>query len=268
MNMEHTRHSLAHLLGAAVMELYPDAQLTLGPAIDDGFYYDVKFANSLSSDDLPKIEKKMRDILPSWKTVTHKEVTKEEALEYYKGNIFKEELINEIAERGEKITLYTMGSFVDLCRGGHTDDLSQIDPESFKLDRIAGAYWRGSEKNPMLTRIYGLAFESKTKLEEYLAMREEAEKRDHRKLGERTWTFHFLTNSWTRFPPWLPKGATVRRELERFIVDTELEWGYLHVNTPDIAKLDLYRKSGHYPYYKERCTPLLLLMMKSLCFAQ
>lgn len=256
MNLEHTRHSLAHLLGAAVMELYPDAQLTLGPAIDDGFYYDVKFATALSSDDLPKIEKKMREILPSWKTVTHKEVSKEEALKYYKGNIFKEELINEISDRGEKITLYTMGpstspGFTDLCRGGHTDDLSAIDPESFKLDRIAGAYWRGDEKNPMLTRIYGLAFPSKEELEEYLHMREEADKRDHRKLGKELGLFTFSQTIGQGLPIWLPKGATVRRELERFIVDTELDWGYLHVNTPDIAKLDLYRKSGHYPYYKE-----------------
>ncbi|MEK7228336.1 MAG: threonine--tRNA ligase [Patescibacteria group bacterium] len=251
MNLEHTRHSLAHLLGASVMELYPDAQLTLGPAIEDGFYYDVKFASPLSSDDLPKIEAKMKEILPSWKTVSHKEFSKAEALKHYERNIFKEELINEIAERGEKITLYTMGDFVDLCRGGHTDDLSVIDPESFKLDRIAGAYWRGSEKNPMLTRIYGLAFESKAKLDEYLHMREEAEKRDHRKLGKELGLFTFSQTVGQGLPIWLPKGATVRRELERFIVDTELEWGYLHVNTPDIAKLDLYRKSGHYPYYKE-----------------
>lgn len=251
MNLEHTRHSLAHLLGAAVIELYPDAQLTLGPAIEDGFYYDVKFASALSSDDLPKIEAKMREILPSWKTVSHKEVSKEEALKHYEGNVFKEELINEITERGEKITLYTMGKFTDLCRGGHTEDLSVIDPDSFKLDRIAGAYWRGSEKNPMLTRIYGLAFESKEKLSEYLSIREEAEKRDHRKLGKELGLFTFSQTVGQGLPIWLPKGATVRRELERFIVDTELDWGYLHVNTPDIAKLDLYRKSGHYPYYKE-----------------
>lgn len=255
-NLEHTRHSLAHLLGAAVMSLYPDAKLTLGPAIEDGFYYDVSFAQNISSDDLPKIEAKMREILPSWKSVSHKEVSKEEALEYYKGNEFKIELINEIAEKGEKITLYTMGpsagsGFTDLCRGGHTDDLSSIDPESFKLDRVAGAYWRGNEKNPMLTRIYGIAFESKSSLEEYLHMREEAEKRDHRKLGKELGLFTFSQTVGQGLPIWLPKGATIRRELERFIVDTELDRGYLHVNTPDIAKLDLYRKSGHYPYYKE-----------------
>ena len=250
-NLEHLRHSLAHLLGAAVMELYPDAQLTLGPAIDDGFYYDIKFTTVPSSDDLPKIEAKMRELLPSWKTVTHKEVSRKEALEYHKNNEFKTELINEIAERGENITLYTMGDFTDLCRGGHIDDLSAIDPQSFKLDHTAGAYWRGKETNPMLTRIYGLAFESKEKLDEYLHMREEAEKRDHRKLGKELGLFTFSQTVGQGLPIWLPKGATIRRELERFIVDTELDWGYLHVNTPDIAKLDLYRKSGHYPYYKE-----------------
>lgn len=251
MNLEHTRHSLAHLLGAAVMELYPDAKLTLGPAIEDGFYYDVAFTKALSSDDLPKIETKMKELLPTWTSVSHKEVSKEEALKAYEGNEFKTELINEITEKGEKITLYTMGSFTDLCRGGHTDDLSSIDPESFKLDRIAGAYWRGSEKNPMLTRVYGLAFESKAGLDEYLHLREEAEKRDHRKLGKELGLFTFTQTVGQGLPIWLPKGATIRRELERFIVDTELDWGYLHVNTPDIAKLDLYRKSGHYPYYKE-----------------
>lgn len=249
--MEHTRHSLAHLLGAAVMELYPDAQLTLGPAIDDGFYYDVKFANSLSSDDLPKIEKKMRDILPSWKTVTHKEVTKEEALEYYKGNIFKEELINEIAERGEKITLYTMGSFVDLCRGGHTDDLSQIDPESFKLDRVAGAYWRGSEKNPPLTRIYGLAFESKEKLSEHLTMLEEGAKRDHRKLGEQMDIFYFDESIGKGLPIWLPNGNIIKEELENWAKETEEKWGYQRVTTPIITKENLFYTSGHLPLYKD-----------------
>ncbi len=250
-NIEHQRHSLAHLLGAAVTELYPDAKLTLGPAVDDGFYYDVKFSGSVGTEELAAIENKMREILPTWKTVTHKEVSKDEALAVYAGNEFKTELINEIAERGETITLYTMGSFADLCRGGHIDDLSVIDPNSFKLDRVAGAYWKGKETNPVLTRIYGLAFESKEKLDEYIAMREEAEKRDHRRLGKELGLFTFSQIVGSGLPIWLPKGATVRRELERFIVDTELKWGYLHVNTPDIAKLDLYRKSGHYPYYKE-----------------
>ncbi|HSE56537.1 MAG TPA: threonine--tRNA ligase [Candidatus Paceibacterota bacterium] len=250
-NLEHLRHSLAHLLGAAVLELYPTAKLTLGPAIDDGFYYDVKFEEPIGINDLPKIEKKMKALLPAWKNVSSREVSKEEAIDFYKENEFKKELIEEIAARGELITLYTMGSFIDLCRGGHVDDLSTIDPDSFKLDRVAGAYWRGNEQNPMLTRIYGLAFESKEVLAEYLHNREEAEKRDHRKLGKELGLFTFSPLVGAGLPIWLPHGATVRRILERFIVDTELEWGYLHVNTPDIAKLDLYRTSGHYPYYKD-----------------
>lgn len=250
-DISHLRHSLAHLLGAATLKHYPDAKLTLGPAIDDGFYYDIKFSESFSVDGLTAIEATMRELLPTWKTVTHKEVSKEEALAYFKGNEFKEELINEIAERGEKITLYTMGDFTDLCRGGHVDDLSTIDPQSFKLDRIAGAYWRGSEKNPVVTRIYGLGFETKADIDTYITNREAARDRDHRKLGKELGLFTFSPLVGSGLPIWLPKGATIRRELERFIVDTELKWGYLHVNTPDIAKLDLYRKSGHYPYYKE-----------------
>ncbi len=258
-NLEHLRHSLAHLLGAAVLELYPTAKLTLGPAVADGFYYDVKFDVPIGTNELAAIEEKMKQLLPTWKEVSSREVSKEEALELYKDNEFKRELIEEIAARGEPITLYTMGNstlsgaegFTDLCRGGHIEDLSTIDPGSFKLDRVAGAYWRGDEKNPMLTRIYGLAFESREKLDEYVALREEAEKRDHRKLGKELELFTFSPLVGSGLPIWLPKGATVRRILERFIVDTELAWGYLHVNTPDIAKLDLYRTSGHYPYYKD-----------------
>ena len=189
--LSHLRHSLAHLLGAAIMELYPDAKLTLGPAIDDGFYYDAKFVTPPSADVLPALEAKMKELLPTWTSVSHREVSRDDALEYYKGNPFKTELINEIAERGETITLYTMGRFTDLCRGGHQDDLSTVEPESFHLDRLAGAYWRGDEKNKMLTRIYGIAFESASKLDEYKIMRLEAEKRDHRKLGKEMSIFTF-----------------------------------------------------------------------------
>lgn len=259
MNIEHTRHSLAHLLGAAVMELYPDAQLTLGPAIDDGFYYDVHFAKSLSSDDLPNIEAKMKEILPSWKSVSHKEVSKEEALEYYKGNQFKEELVTEIAERGEKITLYTMGSFVDLCRGGHTDDLSSIDPESFKLDRIAGAYWRGSEKNPMLTRIYGLAFEDKTKLAAHLEMRAEAEKRDHRKIGQEQKLFFVDDMVGKGLIMWQPNGTIIRDEVEKLAKEKEEEQEYVRVVTPHLAKEELFLTSGHLPYYKGDMYPAMVM---------
>lgn len=259
MNIEHTRHSLAHLLGAAVMDLYPESQLTLGPAIDDGFYYDVKFADSLSSDDLPKIEAKMKELLPTWKSVSHKEFSKEEALEYYKGNIFKEELINEIAERGEKITLYTMGDFTDLCRGGHTDDLSALDPESFKLDRIAGAYWRGSEKNPMLTRIYGLAFESKEGLEKHLEMRAEAEKRDHRKIGQEQKLFFVDDMIGKGLIMWQPNGTIIRDEVEKLAKEKEEEQEYVRVVTPHLAKEELFLTSGHLPYYKDDMYPAMVM---------
>ncbi len=259
MNLEHTRHSLAHLLGAAVMELYPDAQITLGPAIDEGFYYDIKFVKPLSSDDLPKIEEQMKKILPTWKTVSHKELSKEEALVHYKGNIFKEELINEIAERGEIITLYTMGDFVDLCRGGHTDDLSVIDPESFKLDRIAGAYWRGSEKNPMLTRIYGLAFESKEDLEKHLEMRAEAEKRDHRKIGQEQKLFFVDDMIGKGLIMWQPNGTIIRDEVEKLAKEKEASQGYVRVVTPHLAKEELFTTSGHLPYYKGDMYPAMVM---------
>ncbi len=250
-NLSHQRHSLAHLLGAAVMELYPTASLTLGPAVDDGFYYDVKFDETIGLDALPTIEARMRALLPSWTSVTHKEVNKDEALTHYTGNQFKTELIEEIAAKGETITLYTMGTFVDLCRGGHVDDLSTIDPESFKLDRVAGAYWRGKETNPMLTRIYGLAFESKEKLDEYLAQRLEAEKRDHRIIGEKMDLFYFDESIGKGLPIWLPNGNIIKEELEKWAKETEDQWGYQRVTTPIITKDSLFYTSGHLPLYKD-----------------
>ena len=247
------RHTLAHILAQAVLEKYPNAQLTLGPAVDNGFYYDIDFGDDkIGDEDLKIFQTSMRKNLKKWTEFTHKEVSKEEALKEFAGNPYKEELINEIVDRGEKITLYTAGGFTDLCRGGHLENpAEEIASDSFKLDRQAGAYWRGDEKNKMLTRIYGLAFESKEKLDEYIAMREEAEKRDHRKLGRELDLFMFSDVVGKGLPLWTSKGATIRRELERFIVDEELKRNYQHVYTPDIAKLDLYRKSGHYPYYKE-----------------
>lgn len=253
------RHSLAHLLGAAVMELYPDAKLTLGPAIDDGFYYDIAFSKNISSDDLPKIEAKMREILPAWTTVSHKEVSREEALSHYNGNEFKTELINEIAEKGEKITLYTMGAFTDLCRGGHLDDLSGIDAESFKLDRIAGAYWRGSEKNPMLTRVYGLAFTSKAQLDEHLRMREEAEKRDHRKIGQEQKLFFVDDIVGKGLIMWQPNGTIIRDEVEKLAREKEASQDYVRVVTPHLAKEELFLTSGHLPYYKDDMYPAMAM---------
>ncbi len=249
--LAHQRHSLAHLLGAAVMELYPDAKLTLGPAVDDGFYYDVKFGEPIGADALAGIEAKMRELLPSWKTVTHKEVTMDEALAYYQGNEFKTELIKEIAERGESITLYTMGSFTDLCRGGHIDDLSSIDPGSFMLDRVAGAYWRGKETNPMLTRIYGLAFEDKEKLIQYTTMREEARNRDHKKIGKEQGLFIFSELVGSGLPLWTPRGTIIREILNDYVWELRKAKGYQKVTIPHITKKDLYETSGHWAKFAD-----------------
>jgi len=255
-NLEHLRHSLAHLLAAAVIELYPSAKLTLGPAIDDGFYYDIDFgAEKITPDDLSMIEMKMKSLLPQWKTVVSREVTKDDALTMYRGNMYKSELIEEIAGRGEPITLYTMGDFTDLCRGGHIDDLSNVDPDSFKLDRVAGAYWRGKETNPMLTRIYGLAFESKDALVKYLNMREEAEKRDHRKLGKEMSIFTFDDDVGAGLPLWLPHGATIIEELETLAKESEFAQDYKRVRTPHLAKESMYLTSGHLPYYEDSMYP-------------
>lgn len=250
-DLSNQRHTLAHLLGASVMELYPTAKLTIGPAVEDGFYYDVSFEKALSSDDLPKIEAKMRELLPTWKKVDHREVSKEEALEYYKNNQFKTELIKEIVEKGEKISFYTMGNFTDLCRGGHIDDLSSIDEGSFKLDRIAGAYWRGSENNPMLTRIYGLAFNSKEELEKYLWQIEEGKKRDHRKLGKELKIFTISELVGSGLPLFQPRGTILRKELENFLWDLHKKRGYERIWTPHLAKEDLYKVSGHAGHYMD-----------------
>ncbi len=287
-HLSHIRHSLAHLLAAAVLELYPDTKLTLGPAIDTGFYYDMDFADAdgrglktqmdadkntppaedgsaplargdkktqISEKDLPRIEQKMREILKTWKTFEGQEVTPEEARKKFAGNPYKLELIDGIAEKGEKITLYTSGTFTDLCRGGHTDDARELRSVGWKLDRIAGAYWRGDEKNKMLTRIYGLAFETKEALEEYEKMRVEAEKRDHRKLGKELKIFTFDDEVGPGLPLWLPNGTIIIDEIEKLAREQETARGYKRVRTPHVANEALYLRSGHLPYYKESMYP-------------
>ncbi len=249
------RHTLAHLLAAAVGEIYKydKIKLTLGPAIDNGFYYDIDFLDEKVSDtNLKKIEDRMRKILPKWTEWQHKEISKDEAEKFFKGNVYKLELINEIVGRGEKITVYTCGGFTDLCRGGHTDSpATEISPESFKLDRVAGAYWRGDEKNKMLTRIYGLSFTTKEELEAHLAQRAEAEKRDHRELGKKLELFTFDEEIGKGLPIWLPKGNIIKEELENWAKDTEKKWNYQRVTTPIITKENLFYTSGHLPLYKE-----------------
>ncbi len=250
--LQNKRHTLAHLLAAAVLEIYPDVKLTLGPAIDDGFYYDMEFSSPVSDAMLGDIEKKMKALLPKWTEFTHEEKTKDEALACFANNPYKCELINEIAEKGEKITFYTCGGFTDLCRGGHAENpAKEISSESFKLDRVAGAYWRGDEKNRMLTRIYGLAFDSKSELEALLNQREEALKRDHREIGKKMELFTFDEEIGKGLPIWLPNGAVVKEELERWAKDTEKKWGYKRVSTPIITKENLFYTSGHLPMYKE-----------------
>jgi threonyl-tRNA synthetase len=256
--LSNTRHTLAHLLASAVLELYPEAKNTIGPAVDDGFYYDFEFPADvkLSDKDLPALEKKMKGNLKSWTKFTHKEVTEAEAKEYFKDNTYKLELIDEIVKKGEKITLYTCGNFTDLCRGGHLENpAKEIPNDSFKLSRIAGAYWRGSEENKMLTRIYGLAFSSKLELDDYEAMRIEAEKRDHRKLGKEMGIFTFDEDVGPGLPLWLPNGTAIIEELEKLAKETEFKMNYHRVRTPHIAKESMYKKSGHLPYYEESMFP-------------
>jgi len=256
--LEHKRHTLAHLLAAAVVQEYPHAILTLGPAIDNGFYYDIDFSagETPGDDDLKKIQKGMKKTLNGWKEFSHKEVSADEARELYKDNVYKTELINEIEAKGEAITLYTVGEgkneFTDLCRGGHTENPSdEIDSSAFKLDKIAGAYWRGDEKNPMLTRIYGIAFDTKEELAAYELQMEEAKKRDHRKIGKELGLFSFSELVGPGLPLWSPKGTILRNEIDRFVTGLRKEKGYQLVTIPHIAKKALYETSGHWNKYSE-----------------
>jgi len=249
--LEYTRHTLAHLLAAAVLELYPDTKNTIGPAIDNGFYYDFAFSSPISDGELPKIEKKMKHILKTWDTFSHKVVSAEEAKEYFKDNPYKLELIDEIVGKGEDITLYTIGEFTDLCRGGHVESAKEIAPESFTLSRIAGAYWRGDEKNAMLTRIYGLAFDTKEELDAYVTQIEEAKKRDHKKIGVELDLFAFSDLVGSGLPLWTPKGTLVRNILDDFVWSLRQSRGYEKVEIPHITKKDLYITSGHWEKYKD-----------------
>lgn len=257
-NLEQKRHTLAHLLAAAVLIEYPHAKLTLGPAIDNGFYYDIDFSGGATpgDEDLKKIQNHMRKMLGRWTVFSHREVGREEALELYKDNSFKIELVNEIADRGETITLYTVGEgkseFTDLCRGDHSENPAKDIPvDSFKLDKVAGAYWRGNEKNPMLTRIYGLAFDSKEELDAYEQQIEEAKKRDHRKLGKEMDLFTFSELVGSGLPLWTPNGTTIRYLLDEYIWKLRSKHGYQRVTIPHITKKDLYEKSGHWDKFAD-----------------
>lgn len=248
--LQHMRHSTAHLFAAAILELFPETKIAIGPAIENGFYYDADYGNvKISEEDFPKIEKKMAELLPNWTAFTHKEVSADEARKIYKDNPYKLELIEEIVKKGEPITLYTCGSFTDLCRGGHSEHPSK-DIGAFKLLKLAGAYWRGDEKNKMLTRVYGTAFPTQKELDDYLHMLEEAEKRDHKKLGQELDLFLF-TETAPGMPYFLPKGLIVFNELLAFSRKIHKEFGYTEVMTPVMSKKELYKTSGHWFHYRD-----------------
>lgn len=249
--LQHLRHSLAHLLAAAVLEIHPDAKRTIGPAIDDGFYYDFRFSAPISEEELPAIEAKMREIMKSWNAFTRKEVNADEARKEFADNKYKLELIDEFSGEGQNLTLYTSGAFTDLCRGGHADGLADLDPECFTLTKVAGAYWRGNEKNDQLTRIYGVAFATKVERDAHLTMLEEAKKRDHRKLGKELGLFVFSDLVGPGLPLWTPKGTAMREVLNQFVWDLRKTYGYERVAIPHITKKDLYETSGHWAKYAE-----------------
>jgi threonyl-tRNA synthetase len=259
------RHSLAHIMAQAVLERFPDARIAIGPPIDDGFYYDFELPEPLAESDLPGIEKRMRSIIQGDHAFTVREITPEEGRALFADQPYKLELIddlvngrvddngNPIAEPAESLTVYTQDTFTDLCRGPHVASTREINPQAFSLRvrKPAGAYWRGDEKRQQLTRIYGVAFDTPAELEEYRQMLEEAKKRDHRLLGERLKLFVISPLVGKGLPLWLPLGATLRDTLERWLRQVQLDNGYLPVVTPHIGNLELYRTSGHYPYYAD-----------------
>lgn len=248
-SLEEKRHTLAHLLASAVIEHYPHAKPTIGPAVENGFYYDFDFTggDAPKEADLPKLQQSMEELLPSWTDMHGTEVSPEDARSRFARNPFKLELIDGIVESGEAITLYTAGGFTDLCRGGHSEQPAHdLKKGSFALERIAGAYWRGDEKNPMLTRIYGFAFDTKDELDAYRMQQEEAKKRDHRKLGAELDLFTFSPLVGSGLPLYTPRGTIMRDELAGFSESLQRAAGFQKVWIPHITKIDLYKKSGHW----------------------
>jgi threonyl-tRNA synthetase len=246
--LEHLRHSLAHLLGAAVLDLYPGSKLAIGPAVEHGFYYDVDVNGTISEADLPRLEAAMRRLLKTWRTFDRREVDAADARRQFAGNPYKLELVDEIVSRGEPVTLYTSGSFTDLCRGGHVDDARRLGSAGFRLHRLAGAYWRGDEKNKQLTRVYGLAFASADELEAHLKLLEEAERRDHRRVGPALDLFMFHETA-PGMPYWLPHGVTLMNELVDFWRQEHAARGYQEIVSPLLNKKELYVISGHFEHY-------------------
>lgn len=247
------RHSAAHLMAQAMRRLYPNIHFGVGPAIDSGFYYDTDNGqNQVTAEDLPAIEAEMMKIVKENLPIERRVLSKQEALEIFASDPYKVELISELPEE-EVITAYQQGEFIDLCRGPHVASTGRI--QVFKLLSVAGAYWRGNSNNQMMQRVYGTAFFDKKALKEYIRLREEAKERDHRKLGKELDLFMVSPEVGSGLPFWLPKGATIRRTIERYIVDKEVSLGYQHVYTPIMGDVELYKTSGHWDHYQEDMFP-------------
>lgn len=254
--LEIMRHSTAHLMAQAIKRLYGNVRLGVGPVIESGFYYDIDLEESITPEDLPAIEKEMKKIINENLPIVRVEVSRDEAKRRFAEieDPLKLELLDAIPE-GEKVTIYEQGEFFDLCRGVHVPSTGKI--KEFKLLSLAGAYWRGDSNNQMLQRIYGTAFFKKEELKEHLRLLEEAKERDHRKLGKELKLFANSQKVGQGLPLWLPKGATIRRTIERYIVDKEVSLGYEHVYTPVLASIDLYKTSGHWDHYQDDMFPIM-----------
>ncbi|HEX9068497.1 MAG TPA: threonine--tRNA ligase, partial [Ktedonobacterales bacterium] len=251
--IQRMRHSAAHVMAEAVQDLYPGARFAIGPAIEDGFYYDMELPRPVAPEDFPAIEKRMRESIKKKYPFKQSRWPREKALDYFreKDQPYKVEIIENLPDA--EVGIYEQGPFLDLCRGPHVENTGKIG--AIKLMRVAGAYWRGDEKRPMLTRIYGTAWETQAELDAYLERLEEAKRRDHRKIGKDLELFMTSDEIGAGLPLWLPKGATVRRLLEEYVLDLERRQGYEHVYTPALAKLDLYKTSGHWDHYHDSMYP-------------
>ncbi len=249
-------HSCAHLLAQAVKHLYPQAMFWVGPVIDSGFYYDIDLGDLvIKEEDLEKIEKEMKKISKDGKRIVRHEISKDEALEMFKNDPYKIDLINRMSEDENVISCYTQGDFTDLCRGPHVDTVKQL--KYFKLLKVSGAYWKGDSNNKMLQRIYGVCFDTEDKLNEYLELLEDAKQRDHRKIGKDLDIFMTSDLVGKGMPMWLPNGALIRKQLENYIYEKEKKLGYQHVYTPCVGTVDLYKTSGHWDHYKENMFPMM-----------
>jgi len=249
--LDYLRHSCAHLLAAAVIDLWPGTKRTIGPSVEDGFYYDFDFGDvKISETDFPRIEKRMKRILTTWKSFKRHEVSIEDARNEFSDNEYKLELIDQFSGEGQDLTIYQSGDFRDLCRGGHSEDPNKT-LMNFKLTKVAGAYWRGDEKNKMLTRIYGTCWPTKEELQDYLKMLEEAKKRDHRKLGTELDLFAFSDLVGPGLPLFTPRGTMMRDQLGDFVWELMKPYGYQKVTIPHIAKADLYKTSGHWDKFSD-----------------